>query len=114
MYKINKIIPTSINVNNGMEGESIEQKMERITNNGEPIEDGAPIIYTDKKEGVIADYNIRTDRFERALEAKETLDKDAYAKRENVNLKIVKDDETKEVTKGESTHGTSGDQGSNK
>ena len=31
------------------EGEYIEEKVRRITENGEPIEDGAPIIYTGRK-----------------------------------------------------------------
>ena len=34
------------------EGEYIEEKVRRITENGEPIEDGAPIIYTERKDGV--------------------------------------------------------------
>ena len=32
------------------EGEPIELKVERILTNKEPITDGAPIIYTDKKK----------------------------------------------------------------
>ena len=35
---------TSLQVYNTLEGETIEMKIERITNNGEPIEDIAPII----------------------------------------------------------------------
>ena len=31
------------------EGETIETKVNRIVNNGEPIKDGAPIIYTERK-----------------------------------------------------------------
>ena len=34
------------------EGEYIEEKVRRITENNEPIEDGAPIIYTERKDGV--------------------------------------------------------------
>ena len=30
------------------EGETIEQKVNRIVNNNEPITDGAPIIFTDR------------------------------------------------------------------
>ena len=51
------------------EGEYIEEKVRRITENGEPIEDGAPIIYTERKTGVNPEYNIRTDRFMIAMEA---------------------------------------------
>ena len=43
------------------EGETIENKVQRIVLNKEPIEDGAEIIYTEKKDGVLPQYNIRTD-----------------------------------------------------
>ena len=56
-------------VNNSLEGESIEAKVCRIVNNGEPISDGAPLIYTERKDGVKEEYNIRTDRFDIALNA---------------------------------------------
>lgn len=52
------------------EGERIEDKIQRMTENNEPIKDGgAPMIYTPKSSGVIAAYNIRTDRWEIAQEA---------------------------------------------
>ena len=35
------------------EGETIEQKVNRIVNNNEPITDGAPIIFTERKDGVL-------------------------------------------------------------
>ena len=43
------------------EREYIEEKVRRITENGEPIKDGAPIIYTERKDGVNPAFNIRTD-----------------------------------------------------
>lgn len=55
------------------EGEYIEEKVRRITENGEPIEDGAPIIYTERKDGVNPAYNIRTDRWEIAQNAMEQV-----------------------------------------
>jgi hypothetical protein len=42
------------------DGESIEDKVRRITENNEPITDGAPIIYTNREDGVLPAYNIRT------------------------------------------------------
>ena len=51
------------------EGETIEQKIERVIHGDEPIEDGAPEIFTEKADGVIAAYNIRTDRWEVAADA---------------------------------------------
>ena len=46
------------------EGESIEQKVAKLIENNEPITDGAPIIYTEKKDGVLPQYDIRTDKWE--------------------------------------------------
>lgn len=51
------------------EGESIEEKMRRITQTKEPIEDSAPAIYQEKNSGVDPACDIRTDRFDLALEA---------------------------------------------
>ena len=52
-----------------VEGERIELKIDRMTQNNEPIGDSAPLIYTPRKEGVIAAYDIRTDKWDIALEA---------------------------------------------
>ena len=51
------------------EGETIEEKVERIVTNKEPISDSAPMIYTEKAMGVLPAYNTRTDRFDIAIEA---------------------------------------------
>jgi len=63
-------------------GETIEEKVFRITVNKEPIKDGAPLIYVDKDSGVQAGFNIRTDRFEVAVEAMNKVTKSHLAKRE--------------------------------
>ena len=34
------------------DGESIEEKIERVMLTGEAIEDGAPLIYTERKDGI--------------------------------------------------------------
>ena len=39
------------------EGERIETKIARLMSNEDSISDGAPLIYTDKKDGVLPDYN---------------------------------------------------------
>lgn len=51
-------------------------------NNNEPISDGAPIIYTDRKDGVDPLHNIRTDRFELAIEATQHITQNGLAKRD--------------------------------
>jgi len=93
MYKTPKYNKTTAILNKSVEGETIEQKMERVTTNQEPIKDGAPLIYTDRKDGVQAGYNIRTDRFEIAVEAMDVVAKSVIAKREQrAKMEIVKDE----------------------
>lgn len=82
MYKYKKPIPSTLLVNSGYEGETIEDKVRRILNNKEPISDGAPLVYTERKDGVAAETNIRTDRFEIALDAHEKIHGAKLAKRE--------------------------------
>jgi hypothetical protein len=60
MYKQNKMNTTVLKSTQIREGETIENKVERILSNKEPIKDGAPEIYTDKKDGVGAQYNLRS------------------------------------------------------
>ena len=63
------------------EGESIETKCARILQDKEPITDTAPIIYTAKEDGVLPAYNIRTDRFDVAMDAYDKITR-ASAKKE--------------------------------
>ena len=65
------------------EGESIEDKVRRITENNEPITDGAPIIYTNRDDGVLPAYNIRTDRWDIAQEAMDAVNQANLAKSKN-------------------------------
>ena len=83
MYRKKTPTISSAKRNTSVIGETIEQKMERIVNNKEPIKDGAPIIYTERKHGVAPQYNIRTDRFEIALDAADSISKSFMARREN-------------------------------
>lgn len=93
MYIKNNFRETTLEVNQSTQGETIEQKVERIVTLREPIKDGAPRIYTERKDGVQPAYNIRTDRFEVAVEAMEKVTKSNIAKREQrADMKIVKDD----------------------
>lgn len=69
-------------VNVSFEGETIEQKIRRVVQNKEPIEDTAPIIWTDRKDGIQPQFNVRTDRFDIAIEAMDKVDKSYKAQRE--------------------------------
>lgn len=82
MYNKGQPYKTTIRLNQGYVGETIELKVNRIVNNKEPITDGAPLIYTDRKMGVEPDYNIRTDRFEVAIEAMDKVAATHIAKRD--------------------------------
>lgn len=64
-----------------IEGERIEDKCRRLVDNKEPINDGAPIIFTERKDGVMPAYDIRTDRWEIAQQAMEVNRKAVEAKR---------------------------------
>ena len=103
MYKKNSYSETGFNVNNSSEGETIEEKMHRIVNNKEPIKDGAPLIYQERSEGVKAGYDIRTDRWEVAIDAMDVQAKAMQAKREEKGkvINMPKD------PSGESTQATS-------
>lgn len=72
-------------------GETIEAKVRRITENNEPITDGAPIIYTNRDDGVLPAYNIRTDRWEVAQAAMDAVNQANLAKSKNYG-KIDKED----------------------
>lgn len=93
MYKTKKPTKTGFNVNKSVEGESMEQKMERIINSGEPIKDGAPLIYTERKEGVNAAMNIRTDRWEIAVDASNKVTRSYQARREDFLKQNIVEDE---------------------
>lgn len=83
MYKKNKLPQTSLKINESYQGETIEMKVNRIVNNKEPITDGAPLIYQERKDGVQPEYDIRTDRFEIAVDAMTTVAKSHKARREH-------------------------------
>lgn len=82
MYKRNQVQVTTISVHESTEGETLEDKIERIVNNNEPITDGAPLVFTEKSQGVRPEYNIRTDRFEIAVDAMDYVNKTEIAKSE--------------------------------
>lgn len=83
MYTRNKPSKTTLNVNESYEGKTIEQKIRRISNNKEPITDGAPIIYTARKDGVVPEYDIRSDRFEMAIDEMDKKVKNRILKKQD-------------------------------
>ena len=104
MYKRSQYTNTGFNVNASIQGQTLEQKIEQITSNKEPIKDGSPLIFTEKSEGVKAGYNIRTDRFEVAVDAIDKMVKSNIAKSEaKPQMSIVREDGGAESTQGTGT-----------
>lgn len=84
---------TNIRVNECVEGERIETTVKRLLTTNEEIPASVKVIYTERKNGVEPQYNIRTDRFEIAQNAMSICDKANKAKRE----KGIKEREPKPV-----------------
>lgn len=117
MYQPKQMTSTSINRNTSYVGETLEGKIRRIVANKEPIKDTAPIIYTERKDGVVPEFDIRTDRMEKALEARDLIAKNKIAKRQGVAKEakdgMLKDqatetkvETTRTMTTGQSTQAT--------
>ena len=64
-------------------GESIEEKVRKAIANKEPIEATAPMIYNSKDEGVNPAHDIRTDKWDIALDAIDKFQKSVIAKSGN-------------------------------
>lgn len=94
MYKIPTFQSSNLKGVTLKEGETIETKVERMLTNKEPIKDGAPLIFTERKDGVLAAYNIRSDRWELAAEAMDKVTASKIATRE---AKMKEAEEAKEA-----------------
>lgn len=70
--------------NETYEGEDIHQKIDRILTTDQPIQEDPNLqkIYTKRKDGVIDALNIRTDKWDLALEAMDNVNKTKIAKAE--------------------------------
>jgi len=112
-YKYKKAKKSKLKSVEKVEGEPIEWKIERIVSNNEPISDGAPEIFTERKEGVISAYNIRTDRWEIASDAMDKVSGSIQAKRdakgkipEKGESKVIELKKDTKVSEAKSTEGT--------
>lgn len=92
MYKVKKANRTSLTVNKTYTGMTIEKRIQLMVNNKEPITDSVPLIYTERKEGVRPEYDIRTDRFDLALDYMDKVTQAKLAKRESPEGDIKKDE----------------------
>lgn len=79
-----------------------------MVNNKEPIREQVGLIYTERKDGIIPDYDIRTDRFDIAAEAKDKATKSALTRRQQRIDALLKKDDPKKDGGAEPTHATGG------
>lgn len=89
-----------IKINNSYEGVSLETKIKNIITNNEPIDATAPQIFTEKKNGVEPQYDIRSDTWEIAREKMDIVSKTQIARREGIPEK--KDGKTEPIQGTES------------
>lgn len=103
-YKQNNVRRSSMKSVEMSEGMTIERTVELFMNNQTDIERQSPLIYTERKDGIMAGFDIRTDRFEIAIEAMDKSAKSMTAKRQS-KMEVVKEDNG-EDGKAEPTQGT--------
>ena len=88
------------------EGESILTKVRRILDENEPLTDGAPLIYTPKEDGVKPEYDIRTDKWQIAINAMDRVN--AYKlsdyTKNGRNPEMKEEEKESEKTTGETTN----------
>lgn len=109
MYRNQKPQPSIIKRATIMEGETIEQKVARLVSNNEPITDGTPLIFTERNEGVKAEYNPRTDKWDIAVDGMDVATRARLAKGDNILQMPKKPAEGGEG--GENTEGGEGGEG---
>lgn len=85
---------TNIVCNDIYEAESIEEQLRRVTTSNEPIDTSAPIMYTPRKDGVLPQTDIRTDRFDIAIDAMDKVSASFMARRDEA----IKTETNKDLT----------------
>lgn len=94
----------AISTNEAYIGERIEDVIARAMSNNEPVGNESPMIYTERNVGVLPEHNVRTDRFDIAIEAMDKVSKTKVARR-SMYIKNKKDDDGKSP-EGESLQAT--------
>lgn len=86
------------NVNESYEGKSIEQQLAALMQ-GETMETkGKAMVYTERKEGVLPETDIRSDKWELAQDAHEYVTRSNIAKRDETPKEVKSTSETTEGT----------------
>lgn len=93
IYNSKYIPSTTLTGIKGVEAEPIEAIVRRLINNDEPITDVVPKIYTLREQGVVPEYNIRSDRFDMAIDMADSITADALLKRQAFHDKLKADND---------------------
>lgn len=88
--------------NKSYEAMPLEKQIAQMLVTGQPVEGGSPNIFTERKDGVKPEYDIRTDRFDVAMEA---VDK-ASAMGAAMRTELFKQDTKKEPKTAEPSQQT--------
>lgn len=87
MYKRNKHKNSGIKSYEVEKGvRTLEQKIEVIVSNKEPIQAETPEIFQERNAGVEAAYNIRTDRWDIAADGMDVVERNRAAKRDAMHI----------------------------
>lgn len=83
MKRVNVPTKSAIRTTDAYECDRLELKLRRLIESKEPIDENVtvPLVYTERKEGVLPAYDIRTDRFDLAIMAMDAANKMRDAKR---------------------------------
>lgn len=110
MYKYNRLTEsnsgTQIKCQDITEGEHIETRIAKIAIDGIVPDEGSPLIYTDRKDGVVDMYNIRTDKFETLIESKDMISKARASDAIEANIKAKKAREAAENSQSDGNRPT--------
>jgi hypothetical protein len=81
----------NLKVNNSYSAESLERTIERRLSNGDDLNDKVNLLFYDVSDGVMPGTNVRTDRFDVALDGMTMIEKTKKAS----GLSVVKKDDNK-------------------
>lgn len=106
MKKVKVPIKSLIKSTDAYECDRLELKLRRLIESKEPIDENVtvPLVYTERKEGVLPAYDIRTDRFDLAIMAMDAANRMRDAKRWQGT------DAPDEITNSANNNGVNGEQ----
>jgi len=97
MYKLQKNTQTSIERNLSTVAETIEEKIRRALTNGEKLDGQSELQYTERKDGVRPEFNVRTDKWDLAVESIEKFQQDKALLKEKKEAEKLENDNNGET-----------------